>query len=161
MLQFQRLSDGQRDWTVAEGRAESVRNEGGLRSGLLQRKNSEANSQNNKMAAVQSKSNKLPAAIVSPRRGLWLASVLTPWRLSLFQLLGPIFGLVALVSPNEFFQLGEVHLAHFKSFQHCTPARFFPHCRIIKTDISLLESNTGRQFAECSVICRIFTASRW
>jgi hypothetical protein len=73
------------------------------RGGLLQRKNSEANSQNNKMAAVQSKSNKLPAAIVSPRRGLWLALVLTPWRLSLFQLLGPIFGLVSLVSPNEFF----------------------------------------------------------
>src|SRR5690349_20674293 len=126
MLQFQRLSDGQRDWTVAEGRAESVRNEGGLRSGLLQRKNSEANSQNNKMAAVQSKSNKLPAAIVSPRRGLWLASVLTPWRLSLFQLLGPIFGLVALVSPNEFFstwrslfQLGETRRSEWRFCRWC------------------------------------------
>jgi hypothetical protein len=30
-------------------------------------KNSEANNQNNMMAAVQSKSNKLPATIVSPR----------------------------------------------------------------------------------------------
>jgi hypothetical protein len=86
------------------------------RGGLLQRKNSEANSQNNKMAAVQSKSNELPAAIVSPRRGLWLALVLTPWRLSLFQLLGPIFGLVVLVSPNEFFSTWRSSSRTFQKF---------------------------------------------
>jgi hypothetical protein len=52
----------------------------------------------------------------------------------------------------NFFQLSEVRLAHFKSSPRLSD--FLTHREIIKADIPLLQSNMGRQFAECSVILR-------